>query len=318
MDRLDAMKVFVVTLNEGSLAGASRRLGRSPAAVSRAIAFLETQVGTELLHRTTRSLRMSDAGERYAAICRRILIDLEQAESAAAGEQSAPRGSLTVTAPVLFGEAVLRPIVDAFLDIYPAVSTRLNLLDRPVNLIDQGVDVSLRIARLTDSALIAIRVGEVRRVVVASPRYLRTHPEIREPNDLARHQIIALTELGPDSWRFPPSDGGTVPHTVQFAPRLATDSARGAVESAIEGRGVICMFLCDIAGQVRSGELRIVLAKYEPPPIPVHLVLPSGRLSAPKVRAFVDFVVPQLRVHFARLAKDLSGRETPCCLQEAI
>jgi DNA-binding transcriptional LysR family regulator len=181
MDRIDAMKVFVAALDEGSLAGAARRLGKSPAAVSRAIAFLENHVGAELLHRTTRSLKLSEAGERYAAACRRVLTDLEEADIIAAGERTAPRGLLTITAPVTSGEEILRPIIDAFLDEYPAVNMRLHLLDRPVNLIDEGIDLALRIAHLADSSLVAIRVGDVRRVVVAAPRYLAQHPVIGEP-----------------------------------------------------------------------------------------------------------------------------------------
>jgi len=171
MDRIDAMKVFVSAVAEGSLAGAGRRLGRSPAAVSRAIAFLEAHVGAELLHRTTRSLKLSEAGERYAAACRRVLIDLEEADVLAAGERSAPRGTLTLTAPVITGEDILRPVVDAFMNDHQGVTVRLYLLDRSVNLIDEGIDVALRIAHLADSSFVSTRLGEVRRVVAASPRY---------------------------------------------------------------------------------------------------------------------------------------------------
>src|ERR1700719_3246768 len=166
------MKVFVAALSEGSLAGAGRKLGKSPAAVSRAIAFLEAHVGAELLHRTTRSLKLSEAGERYAAACRRVLVDLEEADIAAAGERSAPRGTLTLTAPVITRDDVLRPVLDAFMNEHPTVSVKLYLLDRPVNLIDEGIDLALRIAHLADSSFVAIRVGEVRRIVVAAPSYL--------------------------------------------------------------------------------------------------------------------------------------------------
>src|SRR5205085_1952157 len=172
MDRIDAMKVFVSAVDEGSLAGAGRRLRRSPAAVSRAIAFLEAHVGTELLHRTTRSLKLSEAGERYVAACRRILVELEEADIVAGSERAAPRGTLTLTAPVITGEDILRSILDGFMNEYQAVSARLYLLDRPVNLIDEGIDVALRIAHLADSNFVAIRVGEVRRIVCASPGYL--------------------------------------------------------------------------------------------------------------------------------------------------
>jgi DNA-binding transcriptional LysR family regulator len=310
LDRIDAMKVFVAALDEGSLAGAGRKLGRSPAAVSRAIAFLEARVGAELLHRTTRSLKMSEAGERYAIVCRRVLTDLEEADIVAAGERSAPRGNLTLTAPVFSGEMVLRPILDAFMDAHPAVSARLYLFDRPVNLIDEGIDIALRIAHLPDSTLVATAVGEVRLVVAAAPRYLSLHPRIESPGDLAKHQIIAMTHFGLDSWSFPPSPGTSISRSVRFTPRLVVNSVRGAVASAVDGRGVTRVLSYQVAEQVREGELEIVLADDEHPPVPVHLVLPHGRLSVPKVRAFMDFAVPRLRSHFARLSRDSNDRGT--------
>ncbi|PVE21981.1 LysR family transcriptional regulator [Microvirga sp. KLBC 81] len=304
MDRLDAMKVFVVALDEGSLAGASRKLRRSPAAVSRAIAFLEEHVGAELLHRTTRSLKLSEAGERYAAVCRRVLTDLEEADLLAAGERSAPRGTLTLTAPVFMGETVLCPILNAFMDAYPAVSVRLYLLDRPVNLIDEGVDIALRIGQLADSSLVATRVGEIRRVVAAAPRYLTQNPRIVEPADLAKHQIIAFTDFGLDSWSFPPLDGSSVPHIVHFTPRIIVNSIRGAIVSAVSGRGVTRIFSYQIADQVREGSLEIILKNHDDRPFPLHLIAPQGRLSVPKVRAFVDLAVPRLRSHFAHASRD--------------
>ena len=304
MDRIDAMKVFVTALDEGSLAGAGRKLGRSPAAVSRAIAFLEACVGAELLHRTTRSIKTSGAGEQYAVACRRVLIDLEEAETIAAGERSAPRGTLTLTAPENPGGAVLRPILEAFMDAYPAVSARLYLVDGAVKLIEDGIDVALRIGNLPDSTSVAVRVGEVRRVVAAAPGYLSLHPRIEQPGDLVTHQIIAMTHFGLDSWSFPPLPGSAVPRTVHFAPRLMVNSVRGAVASAVEGRGLTRVFSCQIAKHLRDGELEIVLADYEDPPVPVHVLLPTGRLSVPKARAFVDFAVPRLRSYFARLARE--------------
>ncbi|GGF05012.1 LysR family transcriptional regulator [Aliidongia dinghuensis] len=304
MDRIDAMKVFVAALDEGSLAGASRRLSRSPAAVSRAIAFLEAHVGVQLLHRTTRSIKLSEAGERYAAACRRVLTDLEEADILAAGERSAPRGTLTITAPLISGEEVVRPILDAFLDAYPTVSVRLYLLDRPVNLIDEGIDVALRIAHLPDSTLVAVRLGEVRRIVAAAPGYLARSPRIDEPADLAKHQIIAMTHFGLDSWSFPPAPGSTVPRTVQFTPRFVVNSVRAAVASAAAGGGVTRLFSYHVADEVRDGALKIVLRSDEHAPLPVHLIAPEGRMSVPKVRAFVDFAVPRLRAQFSRLAAD--------------
>ncbi|GGC87772.1 LysR family transcriptional regulator [Chelatococcus reniformis] len=301
------MKVFVTTLDEGSLAGAGRRLGRSPAAVSRALALLEAHVGVQLLHRTTRSIRLSEAGERYAAACRRVLTDLEEADMLAAGERSAPRGTLTITAPVVSGEDVLRPVLDAFLDAFPAVAARLYLLDRPVNLVDEGIDVALRIAHLPDSSMVAVRVGEVRRIVTASPRYLAAHPRVDEPADLAKHRIIAMTHFGPDSWSFPPASGSSVSRNVPFTPRFVVNSVRAAVASAVDGHGVTRLFSYHVAEEVRRGRLAVILTQAEHAPLPVHLITPEGRLSAPKVRAFVDYAVPRLRAVFARLKTDAAG-----------
>jgi DNA-binding transcriptional LysR family regulator len=304
MDRIDAMKVFVSAVDEGSLAGAGRRLRRSPAAVSRAIAFLEQHVGAELLHRTTRSLKLSEAGERYVTACRRVLVDLEEADIVAAGERSAPRGTLTLTAPIITGEDILRPVLDAFMNEYPMVSARLYLLDRPVNLIDEGIDVALRIAHLSDSSFVAIRLGEVRRVIAASPQYLARHPVINEPADLAKHQIITMTNFGLDSWSFPPAQGSSVPRVVQFAPRLVVNTVRAAIESAREGHGVTRLFSYHIAEEIREGRLQILLGKEEHLPLPAHLLAPQGRFSVPKVRAFADFAVPRLKRYFTELTDE--------------
>ena len=305
MDRIEAMKMFIATLDEGSLAGAGRLLKRSPAAVSRAIAFLEAQVGVELLHRTTRSIRLSEAGERYAAACRRILVELEEAEILAAGEKSAPRGLLTLTAPPISGEDILRPILDEYLDAYPMVSARLLLLDRTVSLVDEGVDIAMRVAQLPDSALIATRIGaDVRRVVVASPGYLETHAAITQPSDLAQHRIIAFSNFGLDSWSFAPAAGSAIPRTVSFTPRLMVTSVRAAMASVIEGRGLTRLYSYHVAEAVKAGRLKVVLGDAEYPALPIHLLTPQGRASVPKVRAFLDFAAPRLREVFGRLATD--------------
>lgn len=304
MDRIDAMKVFVAALDEGSLAGASRKTGRSPAAVSRAIAFLEAHVGVPLLHRTTRSIKLSEAGERYAAACRRVLNDLEEADRQAAGERSVPRGTLTITSTVFAGVEILRPIVDAFMDEYPTVGVRMHMLERPVNLIDEGMDLALRITHLADSTLVAHRIGQVRRVVVASPRYLATHPRIQEPLDLVKHAIVTMAHMGQDSWSFPPQEGSAVPRSVTFTPRLVINNVRGAIDSVVDGHGVTRLLSYHVAPEIHRGALHIVLADAEPAPIPVNLVSPFGRLAVPKVRAFVDFALPRLRAQFAALSPD--------------
>lgn len=303
MDRIEAMKVFIATLDEGSLAAAGRLLRRSPAAVSRAIAFLEAHVGVELLHRTTRTIRLSEAGERYAVACRRILTELEEAEMLALGEKTAPRGMLTISAPPVSGEDILRPIVDEFLDEYPMVLARLMLLDRPVNLIEEGVDVALRVGQLPDSSLIATKIGgDIRRSVVASPEYLASHPPIHEPADLAGHEIIGFTNFGIDTWSFTPGPGSSVPRTVQFTPRLTVNTVRAARASAIRGRGLTRLYSYHVADAVSSGQLQVVLASAEYPPMPVHLLTPKGRIAVPKVRAFLDYAAPRLRKEFARLS----------------
>jgi DNA-binding transcriptional LysR family regulator len=303
MDRLDAMRVFTVAIDEGSLAGAARALQRSPAAVSRAISFLEAHLGSPLLHRTTRAMRPSPVGERYSATCRRVLADLDEAASLAAGEGATPQGVLTLSAPAVCGEEILQPIVNGFLGAYPAVAVRLLLLDRLVNLVEEGVDLALRIGNLPDSAQVAVKVGSgIRRVVVAAPRYLDQHPPIDEPHDLVGHQIIALAALGADSWTFPPAPGSPAARVAPFTARITVNSARAALASAAQGLGLTRVDACDLAQWQRGGELRIVLADAEPSPQPVHLVAPAARLQAPKVRAFVDYAVPRLRDAFGRVA----------------
>lgn len=302
MDRIDAMRVFVTALDEGSLAGAGRRLGRSPAAVSRAMAFLETHVGTPLLHRTTRTMRLSEAGERYAAACRRVLTDLEEADLIAAGEAAAPRGLLTVTGPIVSGARILRPIVDAYLDRHPAVTARMLMLDRKLNLVEEGIDVALRIGDLPDSSLIAVRVGEVRQVLCAAPSYLAGKPAISKPGDLTSLQCIAMTVFGVETWKFAAGEN-TPAQQVRISPRLIVNTVEAAVGSAIEGHGLTRAFSYQVADEVRDGRLAVVLPEAKSPPLPVHLIAPERRLSLPKVRAFVDFAVPRLKAEFARLAQ---------------
>jgi DNA-binding transcriptional LysR family regulator len=238
-----------------------------------------------------------------------VLAELEEADSTITGEHSVPRGTVSLTAGLFTGEMVILPIVEAFLDAHPAVSVRLLLIDRPVNLIDEGIDVSLRIGNLADSSMVATRIGEARRVVVAAPGYLRNHPRIEEPSDLANHQIITMAHI-PSSWTFSPLSGSSAPRTVQFAPRLVLNSVRAALASALGGRGVARALSYQVAEHVRRGELEIVLADDEPPPLPVHLLSPQGRLTVPRVRAFMDFAAPRLRRRFALLAQDTAARSS--------
>ncbi len=296
LDRIDAIRAFVATVDAGSLSGAARQLGRSPAAITRTITFLENELGVALLHRTTRALHLSEAGERYVAACRRILAELEDANLAAAGAHAAPRGLLTITAPVMFGTRILLPIVDAFLAAYPEVQVRYLLLDRQVSLTDEGVDIALRIAHLPDSSLIATRVGQIRRVVAASPAYLAGRPEVTEPADLAQHDCIMHGEPTQNAvWSFPPKrEAGALRH-VRILPRLHVNLIEAAVRSAADGHGIVRVLSYQIEQEIRDGRLAILLRDAEPEPLPVHLITPDGRLGIAKVRAFMDFATPRLR-----------------------
>jgi DNA-binding transcriptional LysR family regulator len=306
IDRLEAMRVFVTALDEGSLACAGRRLSRSPAAMTRAIAALERHVGVRLLHRTTRGLQVTEAGEHYAAVCRRVLTDLDEADLALAGNRAAPRGVLTVTAPVMFGTRVLRPVVDEFLRAYPAMQVRYLLLNRVTNLVDEGIDVALRIAPLQESSLIAVRIGEVRRVLCAAPKYLADRPPINTLPDLARHDCIGIEPTSPtDIWSFPPARGSRIARTVRVKPRLMVNTDEAAVGAAIEGAGIVRIFAYKIQDEVRDGRLAVLLPADEPPPIPVHLVVSPDRLALAKVRAFMDFAAARLRTHLDRMVSQV-------------
>ncbi len=310
MDRIEAMKVLVTAVEEGSLAAAARKLKRSPTAVSRALGLLEGYLGVELLHRTTRSLKLSEAGQRYVDACRRVLLELEEADSIAGGEQSLPRGVLTISAPPILGEEVLRPVLDQFLQNHPRVSVRLLMLDRFVNLVDEGVDVAMRIGNLADSTNVSIKIGgDVRRVVVAAPTYLAKHDPIQEPNDLLQHNIIAFSNFGTEAWNFHSARGSTIPRTIHLSPRYVVNSVRAAAASAANGLGVTRLYSYHVSNFVRDGLLRIVLDQYEPPALPVHLLTPRGRTSVAKVRAFIDFAAPKLRSAMAKTTEEYIGSQ---------
>jgi DNA-binding transcriptional LysR family regulator len=309
MDRIDAMTIFVAVVDEGSLAGAGRRLGRSPATITRAISSLEHRAGTRLLYRTTRVVRLTEAGQRYVATCRRILPDLAEAELLASGERATPRGVLTVTAPLVFGRSYVRPLVDAFLDAHKSVQVRLLLFDRVANLIDEGMDIAVRIGHLPASGLIAIKTGEVRRVVCASPSYLASRTPPRNPADLATHDCISFPAITPtEVWTFASSSGPNSYKQVRVRPRLTVTQAEAAIDSAIEGRGVTRVLSYQIEQELHTGRLKLLLERSEPPPQPVHVVYPEARLAAAKVRAFVDFAVPKLKTELARIARSIAAR----------
>lgn len=291
------MAVFRAAVDEGSLSAAGRQLGMPLATVSRKLSDLEAGLGARLLQRSTRGLTLTDAGAEYLAAARRILDDVAEAESAAAGEYRAPRGELVVTAPILFGRLHVVPVVVEFLAAYPDVDVRLQLGDRLLNLLDDHIDLAVRIGELPDSALIARRIGSVREVTCASPGYLERCGEPRRPEELADHDCITFTGItGPRSWPF--SDGGAT-LAVAVRSRLVVDTADAAIDAAIAGAGVTRALSYQVEAARRSGMLRTLLEGFAPAPLPLNLLFArQGRLPL-KLRAFVDFAEPRLRERIA-------------------
>jgi DNA-binding transcriptional LysR family regulator len=285
------MQAFLAVADEGGFARASRRLSLSPSAVTRAIAALEQRLGAPLFHRTTRRVRLTDAGTRFLADCRRILAELETAEAAAAGERAELRGQIGITASVLFGRMHVAPILFDFLAQHPRVTARTLFVDRIADLIDEGLDVAVRIAQLPDSTMHAVPVGTVRRVVCASPAFLAAHGEPRAPADLARFSALAFSIGGdaPEPWTFASGE------SVRPRSQLLANSNDVAIAGAVAGHGLARVLSYQIAPQLRAGVLRLVLETFEPPPVPVSLVTLEGRRAAPRVRRFLDFAAERLR-----------------------
>jgi DNA-binding transcriptional LysR family regulator len=301
MDRLETMRVFVAIVDEGSLAAAARRLRRSPVSVTRALASLESHVGATLISRSTRAMRLTAAGERYLSAVRNVMAELARAEESVGSEQAELRGMLSVTAPATFGRLHVRPTLDGFLDMHPEVSLRLLLLDRVVNLVDEGFDAAIRIGHLPDSSLTAIRLGQVRRLLCASPDYLKRHPPLRRPADLAQHACIVFSQSGAEEdWRFPDPAGRRLKVVRQKA-RLNLNDALGAVASAAAGHGVTRVVSYQAEAELRSGGLVRVLREFEPAPVPVHLVSVARRPVTARLRSLIDFAVPVLRNVLSRI-----------------
>lgn len=301
MDRADQMAVFVEVAERGSFVQAARRLGRSPAAVTRAIAELETRLGVRLLNRTTRAVALTEAGLGLLAGARRVLADFDEIEQAAAGQGRAPRGELAVTAPIVFGRRHVTPIVTEFLARYPDVNVRLVLLDRPVDLMEEGIDIAVRIGVLPDSSAVATQIGAVHRVVVAAPSYLAHHVAPDTPDDLSRHTVISFTGIGgAERWPFA---GGLGDIAVKVSPRLTVSTAEAALDAAIGGFGITRLLSYQAAEALAEGTLVRLLPANEIRDLPVHLLYPAGRHPAPKLRAFVDFAGPRLRRRLDRIAR---------------
>ena len=288
MDRLDAMQAFVTVADLEGFAPAARKLGLSPSAVTRLLAALEDRLGARLLQRTTRSVALTDAGARYLERARRILADVEEAERAAEGERTTPRGRLVISAPVGFGRLHVSPVVTAYLQRHREVSCDLRLSDRMVNLVEEGVDAAVRIGHLPDSTLVARHVGQMRRIVVASKAYLKARGEPKTPRDLASHDTIQFGGASaPAEWRFVEA-GREI--RVAAMPRFSTNSADAAVQYAEQGGGLTRVLAYQAADAIRRGALKVVLKEFEQPPLPIHVVNPTSRLLSAKVRAIIDLV----------------------------
>jgi DNA-binding transcriptional LysR family regulator len=287
MDRIEDIAVFVAVASNGSFSAAARRLNRSPTAVTRAVADLEARLGVRLLNRTTRAVSLTDVGERFLGGARRVLADLAEIEQAAAGQGSAPRGELAVTAPMLFGRLHVLPVVNEFLSAYPDVSARLLLLDRPVDLVEERLDAAIRIGPLADSSAIATRLGALRRVVVASPDYLARRGTPQHPDEIASHDVIVFGGAGGGRWDFA---GG-----VRITPRLAVNTAEAAIDAVQAGLGITRVLSYQAVDALQRRHVVPVLTSYGREETPVHLLYPGGAHPPPKLRAFIDRAVPQLR-----------------------
>ena len=293
MDRLYLMTVYVAVAEEESFAGAARRLGMSPPAVTRAIAALEDRLGVKLLNRTTRHVRATEAGERYLDDARRVIAAADEADEAAVGINAQPRGHMTVTAPVLFGRMYVMPGIVNYLQQHPDTSVSALFLDRVVNMLEEGVDVGIRIGELSDSSYRALRVGHVRRVLCAAPSYLQRRGIPQVPQDLKQHDVIVASSLSQNiEWRF--VDQGE-PSSVRIRPRLTVSSNDGAIEAATLGLGVTRLMSYQVAPMLAAGALKVVLSEFESPRVPIHIIHREGRHASAKMRAFIDLMAEHLR-----------------------
>lgn len=293
MDRLDAIGVFAAVAESGSFSAAARRLEVSASAATRAVAALERRLGVRLLTRTTRRVGLTEAGARFLESARRVLAELESAERSLAGSAAEPAGELSLTAPVTFGRLHVAPLVADFLAAFPRVTARLLLVDRVVDLVEEGIDAAVRIGALPDSSLRALKVGEVRRIVVAAPAYLRRCGVPRHPRELAAHRIIAFGGIGTGrQWRF---GAGRERLAVTVAPVLEVNDAAAAIALAERGDGLVRVLSYQAAEALAAGRLVPLLEPFAPPPLPVQLVHPPGRFLPAKTRAFIDFAAPRLR-----------------------
>jgi DNA-binding transcriptional LysR family regulator len=300
MDRLESMEILVTAVEAGSLSAAARRLGMPLATVSRRVSELEAHLAVRLVNRSNRQLTLTDAGRSYVAACRRILEEVSEAERAASGEYSAPRGDLAIAAPIVFGRLHVLPVAMEFLKAYPEVDIRLALADRVAILLEEHLDLAVRIGELPDSGLIATRTGSVRRVTCGSPDYFAARGTPQRPGDLGEHDCVTFDGLlSANSWTF---TVGRSEVSIPIHSRLVVSTATAAIDAAIAGLGATRVLSYQIASAVRAGTLTVVLQEFEPTPWPVSLVYPGSRLLPLKLRAFLDFAAPRLRARLLEAA----------------
>ncbi|WP_299423953.1 LysR family transcriptional regulator [uncultured Shimia sp.] len=293
MDRILQMEVFAAINDTGSFVQAANKLRMSPPAVTRTMNALEVRLGVQLLTRSTRQLSLTDAGSSFLEATRRLLSEIDDAEKQAVGQMGIAQGHLTVSSSMTFSRLIAGPVVRAFLEAHPRMSVSLIAVDRVTNLVEEGIDVAIRIGNLPDSNLMAKRLGHVRRLFVANPDYLARRGTPNEPADLKLHAMIGFTSIMPGhDWHY--KSGSTRGH-VQLTPRFEVNDATTALAAATAGEGITMALSYMVADQLKRGELVPILPTYMPPPEAVHLVYPQSKLVAPKVRAFLDFAGERLK-----------------------
>ena len=307
MDRFEAMSIVLAVAEAGGLSAAARRQNAPLATVSRKVSELEAHLQTKLFTRSSRMLVPTDAGRSYIAAAKRILADVAEAERTASGEYTTPRGDLVVSAPIAMGRLYLQPIIVEFLAKFPDVDVQLGLQDRPVNFWEEQIDVALRIGELTDSSLIAVRVGEIRRVMCASPDYLKSRGMPRSPDDLTTHDCITYPAMhSPSLWRF---KRDKTEYAVPVRSRLVVSNTESALDAARAGLGLTVVFSYQVAELIRSGGVISVLQDLQPPPRPVNFVYSPNRFMPVKLRAFLDLAVPRFKALLGSMPKQVASRE---------
>jgi DNA-binding transcriptional LysR family regulator len=309
MDRLDAMAMTVAAIDDGSLAAGARRFGRSAAAATRAIALLEAEAGETLLLRSTRGLRLTEAGERHVAVWRDVLARLAEIHTDTIANTVS--GMLVLTAPELFGRLKVTPVLETFMALHPKVGARALLFNRVVDMVGEGVDVAIRLARLEESSLVAVKLGEVRQVVCASPAYLAQHGHPTEPTDLSRHACLGLSADGNrELWTFRRAIGDARVRSIPVQARLSITSVAAGLDAALRGAGFVHCLSYQVAEQLTTGQLQRVLTRFEPEATPVNMVFRANPRRWSPVRAFVDHAVPLLRRDLAQTAAAIDGLPT--------